>query len=79
MRNFIAIGLGAGALAACATAPTHMNQNSISFRYDALLDSVKTLQPKADAHCAKYGKTAKLAADWSAEGIGLRRATFDCL
>ena len=60
------------ALAACSYQEAG-NQDFVNFEVDPIAVSVPAVQPKADAHCARYGRQAVLA-----DYFGTRM-TFNCV
>ena len=60
------------ALAACSYEEAG-NQDFVNFDVDAIAVTPSAVQPKADAHCARYGRQAVLA-----DFFGTRM-TFNCV
>jgi len=60
------------ALAACSYEEAG-NQDFVNFEVDPIVVPVFAVQPKADAHCAKYGRQAVLA-----DYFGTKM-TFNCV
>jgi hypothetical protein len=71
-RCVAAAAIAVIALSACSYQEAG-NQDFVNFEVDPIAVPVSAVQPKADAHCAKYGRQAVLA-DFFAT-----RMTFDCV
>ena len=68
----VALSVAVTALAAC-TYQEAGNQDFVNFEVDSIAVSPATVQPKADTHCAKYGRQAVLADYFGTQ------MTFNCV
>lgn len=66
-------------LAGCASSTSHMSPSSVSYRYDPALTNAVALIPKAEEHCSRFGKKARMVGEFRAHHLGFfRGVTFDC-
>lgn len=70
--------LCAPALFGCATSPTHVDRDSVSWQYDPMLYSLDDIQAKADQQCKAFGRHAVLESQYDGRGLGMKGATFRC-
>lgn len=71
--------IGLLVLSGCATHPTHVDRDSVSWEYDTALYSLKDIQAKADENCQAFGRHAVLESEFEGRGLSMKGATFRCV